>query len=159
MLNVSAVDRFFGRWLLLAEDYSIVSDFSRFYMLTILYEGPEHGYGILRKYKDRVGKKISPGTVYPFLQQLQEKGMISVESHMIGNKEKKLYTLTEKGRNYARAMFKRFYGIVSVAIEPSLDVCLHCGCAIYKGGHREVINGKEQVFCCVHCAEAHAHSL
>ena len=25
----------------------LVSDFSRFYMLMILYEGPEHGYGTL----------------------------------------------------------------------------------------------------------------
>jgi DNA-binding PadR family transcriptional regulator len=155
MLNVSAVDRFFGRWLLLAEDYSIVSDFTRFYMLTILYEGPEHGYGILQKYKDRVGKKISPGTVYPFLQQLQLKGLISVESQMIGSKEKKLYSLTDEGRRYARAMFKRFYGIVSAAIEPSLDICPHCGCVVYKGGFREVVDGVERVFCCVHCAHAH----
>ena len=146
-------------WLLLAEDYSIVSDFSRFYMLTILYEGPEHGYGILRKYKERVGKKISPGTVYPFLQQLNGKGLISVESHMIGNKEKKLYSLTDEGRIYASAMFKRFYGIVSAAIEPSLDICPHCGCVVYKGGHKEMVEGKEQVFCCVHCAQAHIQGL
>jgi DNA-binding PadR family transcriptional regulator len=146
-------------WLLLAEDYSIVSDFSRFYMLTILYEGPEHGYGILRKYKERVGKKISPGTVYPFLQQLHEKGLISVESHMIGNKEKKLYSLTDDGRVYARSMFKRFYGIVSAAIEPSLDICPHCGCVVYKGGHKEMVEGEEQVFCCVHCAQAYIQGL
>jgi DNA-binding PadR family transcriptional regulator len=150
---------FFRRRLLIAEDFSIVSDFSRFYMLTILYEGPEHGYGILRKFKDRVGKKISPGTVYPFLQQLQEKGLISVESQMIGNKEKKLYSLTDEGRIYARSMFKRFYGIVSVAIEPNLDVCPHCGCAIYKGGYRELVDGKEKVFCCIHCAHAYTQGL
>ena len=89
---------FFGRWLLWAEDYRIVSDFSRFYMLTILYEDPEHGYGILRKYRDRVGRRISPGTVYTFLQNLQGRGLISVESQMIGNKEKKLYSLTDEGR-------------------------------------------------------------
>ena len=150
---------FLVEWLLLAEDYSIVSDFSRFYMLTILYEGPEHGYGILRKYKERVGKKISPGTVYPFLQQLNGKGLISVESFMIGNKEKKLYSLTDEGRIYARAMFKRFYGIVSAAIEPSLDICPHCGCVVYKGGHKEMVEGKEQVFCCVHCAQAYIQGL
>ncbi len=144
---------------MLAEDHSIISDFSRLYMLTILYEGPEHGYGMLKKYEERVGKKISPGTVYPFLQQLQKKGLISVESHMIGYKEKKLYSLTDEGRNYARTVFKRFYGILSVAIEPSLDVCHHCGCSIYKGGHREMINSKELVFCCVHCAQAYSQGF
>jgi len=145
--------------ILLDEDYNIVSDFSRFYMLKILYEDPEHGYGILRKYNDRVGKKISPGTVYPFLQQLQERGLISVESQMIGNKEKKLYSLTDEGRRYARAMFKRFYGIVSAAIEPSLDICPHCGCAVYKGGYKQMVEGMEQIFCCVHCAKAHLNGL
>ena len=144
---------------MLAEDDSIVSDFSRFYMLTILYEGPEHGYGILRKFQTRVGKKISPGTVYPFLQNLQERGLISVESRMIGNKEKKLYALTEDGKKYARIVFKRFYGIVSSAIEPSLDICPHCGCSIYKGGHIKIVDGKERVFCCVHCAEAQSKGL
>jgi len=112
----------------------LVSDFSRFYILTILYEGPEHGYGILRKFHGRIGKKISPGLVYPFLQQLEEKRLISVEVEMIGNKEKKLYTLTDEGRRFCNALFRRFAGLVNVAIEPSLTVCAHCGCKIYEGG-------------------------
>ena len=41
---------------------NVVSDFSRFYILTILYEGPAHGYEIMTKFKERVGKKISPAT-------------------------------------------------------------------------------------------------
>lgn len=136
----------------MSDEMDLISDFSRFYILTILYEGPEHGYGILRKFKNRVGKKISPGTVYPFLQQLQEKGLISVESQMIGEKEKKMYTLTEEGRKFSTILFKKFAGMVSVAIEPGLDICAHCGCKIYEGGHKEVINGKEMIFCCIHCA-------
>ncbi|NIQ06216.1 MAG: hypothetical protein GWO20_10990, partial [Candidatus Korarchaeota archaeon] len=46
----------------------LISDFSRFYILTILYEGPAHGYRILSKFKKRVGKEISPSLVYPFLR-------------------------------------------------------------------------------------------
>lgn len=137
----------------------LVSDFSRFYILTILYEGPEHGYGILRKFHGRIGKKISPGLVYPFLQQLEEKRLISVEVEMIGNKEKKLYTLTDEGRRFCNALFRRFAGLVNVAIEPSLTVCAHCGCKIYEGGHHEVIDGRETVFCCVHCAGTYRQEL
>ena len=51
----------------------LVSDFTRFYILTILYEGPTHGYGILRKFKRKLGKTISPGLVYPFLQNQTRK--------------------------------------------------------------------------------------
>ncbi|UCE97082.1 MAG: PadR family transcriptional regulator, partial [Candidatus Bathyarchaeota archaeon] len=40
-------------------------------MLTILYENPSHGYEILNKFQKRVGKKVSPSLVYPFLKQLE----------------------------------------------------------------------------------------
>ena len=51
----------------------LISDFSRFYILTILYEGPAHGYSIISQFKKRVKKEISPSIVYPFLQQLKKK--------------------------------------------------------------------------------------
>jgi len=137
----------------------LVSDFSRFYILTILYEGPEHGYSILRKFQSRVGKKISPGIVYPFLQQLEEKRIISVKSEMIGDKEKKLYTLTVEGKAFCNRLFRKFANLVTVAIEPGLDVCAHCGCKMYEGGYREVIDEKELTFCCVHCAAAYRSEL
>ena len=130
----------------------LISDFARFYILTILYEGPTHGYGILRKFQSRVGKKISPGLVYPFLQRLEEKGLVGQNIEMVGEKERKVHSLTEEGTALCNRLFQRFAHLVSVAIEPSLDVCAHCGCKIYEGGHREVIDGEELVFCCVHCA-------
>jgi DNA-binding PadR family transcriptional regulator len=130
----------------------LVSDFSRFYILTILYEGPTHGYGILRKFQSRVGKKISPGLVYPFLQRLEEKGIVDHTIEMVGEKERKIHYLTEEGRTLSNRLFKRFAHLVSVAIEPSLEVCAHCACKIYEGGHKEIIDGEETVFCCSHCA-------
>ncbi len=48
-------------------------DFSRFYILTMLYEAPQHGYSILSTFKERTGKEISPSLVYPFLRQLEKK--------------------------------------------------------------------------------------
>ncbi len=134
---------------------NLVSDFARFYILTILYEGPAHGYGILSKFQKRVGKKISPGLIYPFLQKLEDRGLITHISEMVGEKERKMYTLTDEGRQLSTQLFKRFAGIVSTAIEPSLDVCAHCGCKVFEGGHKEVINGEEMGFCCVHCARSY----
>lgn len=132
-----------------------VSDFSRFYILTILYEGPCHGYSIINKFRKRLRKDISPSLVYPFLQRLEEKGLVKYTIQPIGEKERKVYEFTEEGKEFCRRMFKRFAALVSTAIEPSLNVCAHCGCKVYEGGHMETINGKETMFCCSHCADSY----
>ena len=133
----------------------LISDFSRFYILTILYEGPSHGYQILSRFKKRVKKEVSPSLVYPFLQQLEGKGLVKHMLKPVGEKEKKVFELTEKGKELATGLFKRFAELVSVAIEPSLYVCAHCGCKIYEGAHRETIEGETLAFCCVHCAASY----
>ncbi len=133
----------------------LISDFSRFYILTILYEGPAHGYSIISQFKKRVKKEVSPSLVYPFLQQLEEKGLVTHTEKPVGEKERKIFELTDEGRELCTGLFKRFAELVSIAIEPSLDVCIHCGCKVYEGGYREVIDGKETTFCCMHCAQSH----
>jgi DNA-binding PadR family transcriptional regulator len=130
-------------------------DFSRFYILTILYESPSHGYRIISKFRKSLGKEISPSLVYPFLQQLEEKGYVKHSVKLIGAKERKVFELTEEGKEFCRRLFKRFATLVSIAIEPSLEVCAHCGCKIYEGGDKEVIDGKLTAFCCVHCARSY----
>jgi DNA-binding PadR family transcriptional regulator len=133
----------------------LISDFSRFYILTILYEGPAYGYQILSRFKKRVKKEASPSLVYPFLHRLEEKGLVKHTVEPVGEKERKVFELTEKGRELCTGLFKRFAELVSVAIEPSLYVCANCGCKVYEGAHREVIDGKETVFCCMHCAQSY----
>ena len=135
--------------------HDLLSDFSRFYILMILYEGPAHGYSILSSFKQRLGKEISPSLVYPFLQQLEEKGLVKHSHKPVGEKEKKVFELTKEGKRLTKGLFKRFANLVSVAIEPSLNVCAHCGCKVYEGGHHEVIEGKETTFCCTHCARSY----
>jgi len=129
-----------------------IHDFSRFYILTILYEGPSHGYNIISKFKKSLGKEISPSLVYPFLQQLEQKGLVRHSVKPIGAKEKKVFELTAEGKALCKRLFKRFSALVSIAIEPSLEVCAHCGCKVYEGGYKEVIDGKQMAFCCIHCA-------
>ena len=133
----------------------LLSDFSRFYILTILYEGPAHGYNIMSQFRKRVKKEISPSLVYPFLQQLEDKGLVEYTIEPVGEKERKIFELTTEGRELCTGLFKRFADLVSIAIEPSLDVCAHCGCKVYEGAYREVIDGKEMAFCCMHCARSY----
>ena len=133
----------------------LVSDFSRFYILTILYEGPAHGYSIISRFRRRLRKDITPSIVYPFLQLLEQRGLVKHTIKPVGKKERKVYELTDEGRDLCRRLFKRFAALVSTAIEPSLNVCAHCGCKVYEGGYTETIDGKETTFCCKHCAESY----
>ena len=133
----------------------LISDFSRFYILTILYEGPSHGYSIISRLKKRVKKEVSPSLVYPFLQQLEEKGLVTHTIKPVGEKERKIFELTQAGRELCTDLFKRFAELVAIATEPSLYVCAHCGCKVYEGGYREVIDDRETAFCCIHCATSY----
>ena len=130
----------------------LISDFSRFYILTILYEGPTHGYSILARFRKRLNRDITPSIVYPFLYLLEEKGFVKHTLKPVGKKPRKIYELTEEGKELCRRLFSRFAGLVSTAIEPSLSICANCGCKVYEGGHTENIDGKETIFCCRHCA-------
>jgi DNA-binding PadR family transcriptional regulator len=133
----------------------LIFDFSRFYILTILYEGPTHGYSIINRFKKSVKKEVSPSLVYPFLQQLEERRLVKYTKKPVGEKERKIFELTTTGRELCADLFKRFAVLVSIAIEPSLYVCAHCGCKVYEGAYREVIDSKEMAFCCIHCAKAY----
>jgi len=135
------------------EDF--VSDFSRFYILTILFEGPCHGYSIVDRFRRRLGKNVSPSLVYPFLQHLEQKGLVKYTIKPVGEKERKVYELTREGKELCRRLFKRFAALVSTAIEPSLNICANCGCKVYEGGYAEKINGKRIMFCCEHCADSY----
>jgi DNA-binding HxlR family transcriptional regulator len=137
----------------------LISDFSRFYILTILYEGSTHGYSIINQFKKRVKKEVSPSLVYPFLQQLEEKGLVTHTQKPVGEKERKIFKLTDEGRELCTGLFKRFATLVAIAIEPSLYVCAHCGCKVYEGGYREVIDDKETAFCCMHCAGSYKECI
>jgi DNA-binding PadR family transcriptional regulator len=139
--------------------YEIVSDFSRVYILTVLYQGPAHGYEIISKFKKALGKDVSPSLVYPFLKQLEQKGLVIHTLKLVGAKEKKVFELTAEGREFSSQLFKRFSKLISVALEPSLEVCAHCGCKVYEGGYIECINGKDLTFCCIHCAASYKQNL
>jgi DNA-binding PadR family transcriptional regulator len=135
-----------------------ISDFPRFYILTILFEGPTHGYSIINRFKKRVKKEVSPSLVYPFLQLLEEKALVTHIVIPVGEKERKIFELTTAGRELCTDLFKRFAELVTIAIEPSLYVCAQCGCKVYEGAHLELIEGKEMAFCCVHCAQSYKES-
>lgn len=63
-------------------------------------KGEMYGYEITQKVKEisRGEMKITEGALYPALHKLEEKGFLTTEVRSIGNRKRKYYTLTEKGK-------------------------------------------------------------
>lgn len=127
-----------------------VNNLLKFYVLLLLRDGPRHGYEIIKHTGEKLGRKVGPGQIYPFLSALQKQGI--VRATMEGKREKKAYLLTSKGEKFVLAMLSRFGELIDLSIKPRISVCSHCGCKVYAGGHEEKIAGKRMVFCCSHCA-------
>jgi DNA-binding PadR family transcriptional regulator len=68
----------------------------RLALLSLLGEGPAHGYDLMKRLEERSGRMYhaSAGTVYPVLQQLEDEGLVSAQS-VDG---KKVYSVTPPGR-------------------------------------------------------------
>ena len=68
----------------------------RLAILSLLSEGPKHGYQLMKELGERSGGiyQASAGSVYPTLQQLEDESLIRVKQQ--GGR--KIYTLTAAGR-------------------------------------------------------------
>ena len=68
----------------------------RLYLLSLLDEAPQHGYGIIQALTDRTGGTYTPsaGTIYPRLAKLEEEGLVSktVDGRTT------IYAITDAGR-------------------------------------------------------------
>ena len=68
----------------------------RLYLLSLLAESPQHGYGIIQSLTDRTGGTYTPsaGTIYPRLAKLEEEGLVTktVDGRTT------IYAITEAGR-------------------------------------------------------------
>ena len=69
----------------------------RLALLSLLEEGPQHGYELMKALEARSEgmHRPSAGTVYPTLQQLQDEGLVTSTA---GEGGKRVNTLTEAGR-------------------------------------------------------------
>jgi len=70
-------------------------------VLSILDEGPQHGYGISRAIRERSDEvlKLGEGQLYPILHALEESGWIQGEWEMQeGDPPKRVYRITPSGR-------------------------------------------------------------
>lgn len=68
----------------------------KYILLELLAEGSSHGYDLIKAMENRSSgfRRLSPGSVYPTLQMLEEGGYLTSES-VSG---KRVYTITDAGR-------------------------------------------------------------
>ncbi|RJQ40152.1 MAG: PadR family transcriptional regulator [Dehalococcoidia bacterium] len=73
--------------------------FLGFIRLHILYHAsrePVYGLSLMEEL-ERHGYRMSPGTLYPILHQMESNGFLSSEKSVIGGKIRKYYWITEEG--------------------------------------------------------------
>jgi DNA-binding PadR family transcriptional regulator len=128
-----------------------VNNILKLYVLLLLNDKSRYGYELIKGASARLGRNIGAGQIYPFLKELQKRGI--VRASPAGTREKKIYSLTTHGRRFVLSMVSRFGELISLSIKPRLSVCAHCGCKVYEGGYEERIGGKTFRFCCPHCAK------
>jgi DNA-binding PadR family transcriptional regulator len=70
----------------------------KFMLLGLLSERSQHGYELIKELEARRGgfRRLSPGSVYPTLQMLEESGYLTSEEA----DGKRVYTITESGRQF-----------------------------------------------------------
>jgi DNA-binding PadR family transcriptional regulator len=71
--------------------------FVRIHVLHHAAEGPIYGVEMIEELT-RHGYQIGPGTMYPTLHALREKGYLAEERRVVGGKVRKYYHITETGR-------------------------------------------------------------
>ena len=83
----------------------------RLYLLSLLAEAPQHGYGIIQSLTDRTGGTYTPsaGTIYPRLAKLEEDGLVSKTV----DGRKTVYAITDAGRAELDARAGELDGIES----------------------------------------------
>lgn len=123
-----------------------VTSLAKLQVLVLLHQSPRHGYEIIRKASSALGRPVGAGQVYPFLRALERKGYLAAGKR--GQRERKVYSLTPKGRAFVRSLLTRFAEIAEATLASRVRKCAHCGCEIYRGGYQS----RGKLYCCRRCA-------
>ena len=109
-------------------------------ILVLLAEKPSHGYQIIQELEARSGGawRVSPGSVYPTLQQLEDEGLVRT---VASETERRVYELTDAGREEAArlgagpAPWDEAAESVGNDIVELVDLIKGIGFAAWQAGH------------------------
>jgi DNA-binding PadR family transcriptional regulator len=83
-------------------------------LLACLQSGAAHGYELMQRlYERSVGAFDLPeGTIYPVLRRLEKEGHVSSRWEQVQGRNRRVYTLTPKGRRHLRSQKEAWSGFV-----------------------------------------------
>src|ERR1700685_3066821 len=72
----------------------------KFPILGFLMESEMTGYDLKRRFRDPIGffYRASDGSLYPALKKLEHEGMVTMRAEQRGQRARKVYAITAKGR-------------------------------------------------------------
>ena len=81
-------------------DKSLISGSTAMMVLKLLSEKDMYGYEMIEVLRERSQNvfELKAGTLYPLLHGLEEKGMLTAYEKKAGNKIRKYYSITKRGR-------------------------------------------------------------
>lgn len=106
---------------------TIKMSLSKFFILCVLHEKPLHGYDIAAEVEQKTDGCCSPreGTIYPILKQFTDGGYVTFETQIVSGRERKIYTITDKGRAAFKVGLEAWMDITRClqACQPMADEC------------------------------------
>ena len=98
---------------------TIKMSLSKFFVLRVLHDGPSHGYEIARSVERATSGCCSPteGGLYPVLREFEAGGYVTAEIEVVSGRERKTYTLTEKGRGAFRVAVDAWMDVTDALLE------------------------------------------
>jgi len=104
---------------------TIKMSLSKFFVLRVLHDGPSHGYDIARAVERVTAGCCSPtaGGLYPVLKELESGGYVTCVAEVVSGRERRVYTLTEKGRQAFRVGAEAWAEVTSALLETHQLAC------------------------------------
>jgi len=104
---------------------TIKMSLSKFFVLRVLLDGSSHGYDIARAVERVTAGCCSPtaGGLYPVLKELESGGYVTGEAEVVSGRERRVYTLTDKGQQAFRTGAAAWADITSALQETGQIAC------------------------------------
>jgi len=104
---------------------TIKMSLSKFFVLRVLHDGPSHGYDIARAVERVTAGCCSPtaGGLYPVLKELEAGGYVTGTAEIVSGRERRVYTLTDKGRQAFRVGAEAWADVTSALLETHQLAC------------------------------------
>lgn len=90
--------------------------FVKVHILHHAVQAPIYGLAMIEELQ-RHGYDISPGTLYPILHSLEEKGLLRREDRLVNGKVRKYYTVTEEGIRTLEEVKEKIRELVAEVLE------------------------------------------